>query len=201
MCMLSNNGSCIRTRCCAVDVTIFSNASIIPPGFKFTKLHVLTLAAVLMRSCRELCQCTQCVLEWVGLGRELAPFVVMYLCWPVVGYCTTVVHAWWLIPGLCLSIWTINEPHLIEQAYRCYAKSPTAQDAFRSIPGLISYAGVTRRWGLLYHAWQTISQTARWIIQQLCQLAATSHKCNNCLYRRLSSHCRITHCILGIKLS
>ena len=112
MCMLSNNGSCIRTRRCAVGVTIFSNASIIPPGFKFTKLHALTLAAVLMRSCRELCQCTQCVLEWVGLGRELAPFVVMYLCWPVVDYCTTVVHVWWLIPELCLSIWTINEPHL-----------------------------------------------------------------------------------------
>ena len=33
---------------------------------------------------------------------------------------------------------------------RCYAKSPTVQDAFRPIPGLISCAGVTGRWGLLY---------------------------------------------------
>ena len=27
---------------------------------------------------------------------------------------------------------------------RCYAKSPTVQDTFQPIPGLISYAGVTR---------------------------------------------------------
>ena len=43
--MLSNNGSCLRARSCAVRVTIFSNGSIIPPGFKFTKLRTLTLAA------------------------------------------------------------------------------------------------------------------------------------------------------------
>ena len=35
---------------------------------------------------------------------------------------------------------------------RCYAKSPTAQDVFQPIPGLISCAGVTVRWGLPYHA-------------------------------------------------
>ena len=35
---------------------------------------------------------------------------------------------------------------------RCYTKSPTAQDVFRPLPRLISYAGVTRRWGLLSHA-------------------------------------------------
>ena len=35
---------------------------------------------------------------------------------------------------------------------RCYAKSPTGQDAFQAIPGLISCAGVTRRWGVLSHA-------------------------------------------------
>ena len=43
--MLSNNSSCLCTSSCAVCVTIFSNGSIIPPGFKFTKLHALTLAA------------------------------------------------------------------------------------------------------------------------------------------------------------
>ena len=42
--MLSNNGSCLRAHSCAVRVTIFSNGSIILPGFKFTKLHALTLA-------------------------------------------------------------------------------------------------------------------------------------------------------------
>ena len=37
---------------CAVRVTIFSNGSIIPTGFKFTELRALTLAVrVLMRSC------------------------------------------------------------------------------------------------------------------------------------------------------
>ena len=35
---------------------------------------------------------------------------------------------------------------------RSYVKSPTAQDIFRPIPGLISCAGVTRRWGLPCHA-------------------------------------------------
>ena len=30
--------------------------------------------------------------------------------------------------------------------------SPTVQDAFQPIPGLVRYAGVTKRWGLLYHA-------------------------------------------------
>ena len=34
----------------------------------------------------------------------------------------------------------------------CYVKLPTVQDAFRPIPGLISCAGVTGRWGLLSHA-------------------------------------------------
>ena len=35
---------------CAVRVTIFSNGSIIPTGFKFAELHVFTLAAILMHS-------------------------------------------------------------------------------------------------------------------------------------------------------
>ena len=34
----------MSTRCCAVCVTIYSNGSIIPTGFKFTELHALTLA-------------------------------------------------------------------------------------------------------------------------------------------------------------
>ena len=44
--MHSNNGHSLCT-----CVTIFSNSSIIPPSFKFTELHALTLAAVLMRFC------------------------------------------------------------------------------------------------------------------------------------------------------
>ena len=34
----------MSTRSCAVRVTIFSNGSIIPTGFKFTELHTLPLA-------------------------------------------------------------------------------------------------------------------------------------------------------------
>ena len=47
-----------------------------------------------------------------------------------------------------------HEPHLPEQKDRprCYVKSPTVQNTFQSIPGLISCAGVTGRWGLLAHA-------------------------------------------------
>ena len=35
---------------------------------------------------------------------------------------------------------------------RCHVKSPTAHDMFWPIPGLISCAGVTRRWGLPSYA-------------------------------------------------
>ena len=42
---------------------------------------------------------------------------------------------------------------------RCCVKSPTAQDAFQPIPGLISCAGVTGRWGLLSCA----LHAARWL--------------------------------------
>ena len=37
-------------------------------------------------------------------------------------------------------VWTIHEPHLSRA--RRYTKSPTAQDTFRPIPGLISCAGL-----------------------------------------------------------
>ena len=43
----------MSTRSCAVHVTIFTNGSIVPTGFKFTELHGLTLAA---RSYALLCQ-------------------------------------------------------------------------------------------------------------------------------------------------
>ena len=43
---------------------------------------------------------------------------------------------------------------------RCYAKSPTAQDAIWPIPGLISCTGVTGRWGLLSCA----QNAARWLV-------------------------------------
>ena len=43
--VLINNGLCLHARSCTVHVTIFSNSLIIPPGFKFTELHALTLAA------------------------------------------------------------------------------------------------------------------------------------------------------------
>ena len=62
---------------------------------------------------------------------------------------------WWIIWPVsftCASAWTINEPHCSKEQPRCYAKSPTVQDAFQPIPGLISCAGVTGRWGLLSHA-------------------------------------------------
>ena len=35
---------------------------------------------------------------------------------------------------------------------RCYVKSPTVQDTFRPVPGLISSAGMIERLGLLSHA-------------------------------------------------
>ena len=45
-------------------------------------------------------------------------------------------------------LWIINEPHLPEKRPRCHVKSPTAQDAFQPIPGLINCTEVTGRWGL-----------------------------------------------------
>ena len=51
----------------------------------------------------------------------------------------------------------------------CYAKSPTAQDAFEPIPGLISYTGVTGRWGLLSHARNAV----RWLTLSIQQVELT----------------------------
>ena len=41
-----------------------------------------------------------------------------------------------------------------------YLKSPTAQDVFLPIPGLISCTGVTGRWGLLSHAQNAVGWLA-----------------------------------------
>ena len=62
--------------------------------------------------------------------------------------------------------WTINEPHLPYKT-RWYARSPTAQDMFRPIPGLISCTGVSGRWGLLYHAHMQ-SRLSNWLYP-ICQ--------------------------------
>ena len=66
---------------------------------------------------------------------------------------------------------------------RCYAKSQ--QDMFWSIPGLISFAGVTRRWGLPPHAQNEVwtfstalqSATISWdtLLESLSLLAAVSY--------------------------
>ena len=56
-------------------------------------------------------------------------------------------------------------------------KSPTAQDVIRPIPGLISYAWVTRRWGLPFHAQNTV----RWL--------ALSKRSVEALRRHLNSLC------------
>ena len=56
---------------------------------------------------------------------------------------------------------TINEPHLpTKNSPRCCVKQTTVQDTFRPIPGIISCAGVTGRWGLLTHAQNAV----RWLV-------------------------------------
>ena len=42
---------------------------------------------------------------------------------------------------------------------RCYVKSPTVQDVFWPVPGLISCAGAIGRWGLLSHSQNAV----RWL--------------------------------------
>ena len=42
---------------------------------------------------------------------------------------------------------------------RCYANPPAVLDVFRPLPGLISYAGVTGRWGLLSHAQNDVGRS------------------------------------------
>ena len=52
---------------------------------------------------------------------------------------------------------------------RCYAKSPTAQDMFQLIPGLISCTGVSGRWGVLFvHKW---SQAAGLLLKCTCTVS------------------------------
>ena len=58
--------------------------------------------------------------------------------------------------------------------------SPTAQDAFRPIPGLIRCAGVTGRWGLLCHA------------QNAVRLLALSMHTTLALYSLLVAFCKCT---------
>ena len=47
-----------------------------------------------------------------------------------------------------------NHISLNKNRPRCYAKSPTVQDMFLPILGLISCAGVTGKWGLLLYSAQ-----------------------------------------------
>ena len=71
------------------------------------------------------------------------------------------------------TVWTINEPHLPKKKRpRCYVKSPTAQDVFRLIPRLISYTGVTGRWGLLSHAQNAVS----WLALSKTSISRSSSK-------------------------
>ena len=58
----------------------------------------------------------------------------------------------------------------------CYAKSPTELDAFWLIPGLISYARVTRRWELLSHGQYPI----RWLALSIRQVEAPSNVTSVC---------------------
>ena len=54
---------------------------------------------------------------------------------------------------------------------RCCVKSHTAQDTFRPIPGLISCAGVTGRWGLLSRAQNMV----RCISKEDCDVCGGPH--------------------------
>ena len=62
----------------------------------------------------------------------------------------------------------------IQNRPRRYAKSPTVQDVFQPIPGLISSAGVTGRWGLPSHAQNTV----RWLVLLKSSSKAT-YACTN----------------------
>ena len=54
-----------------------------------------------------------------------------------------------LLCMLCQHMHEQSTNHIsLKNRPRCYTKSPTVQDAFRPIPGLISCTGVTGRWGL-----------------------------------------------------
>ena len=82
--MLSNNGLCLRVHSCAVCVTIFSNGSIIPPGFKFTKLHALTLAA---RSYALLCSPYNYICLYVNHCNSICSFLHPRLLYGIFFFC------------------------------------------------------------------------------------------------------------------
>ena len=78
--------------------------------------------------------------------------------------------------------WTINEPHLPKLGLCWYYV--TVQDTFQSIPGLISCAGVTGRWGLLFHAqnvvrWLALSKRSVQQIAKLLQQASQTVENHN----------------------
>ena len=75
---------------------------------------------------------------------------------------------------------------------RCYVKSPTAQDVFQPIPGFISCAEVTGRWGLLCQHWHQVTAhrpcnnsrrtilpftVSDQLVHVLCRLTASVERC------------------------
>ena len=114
------------------------------------------------------------VLHWLHTKRQS-------LCW------TSMLRTEWshlgssCVPITCSSIhaWTINEPHLSQKKPWRSAKSSTVQDTLQPIPGLISCAGVTGRWGLLSHAQNEVrwlSRTAWWCLLHLWTPLWSSHQ-------------------------
>ena len=70
--------------------------------------------------------------------------------------------------SLCLHEQPTNRISLKKNRPRCYAKSPTAWDAFQPIPGLISCTEVTGRWRLLYLLHKMLA-SVRTAIVDMCQ--------------------------------
>ena len=84
---------------------------------------------------------------------------------------------------------------------RCYVKSPTAQDAFRLIPGLISCTRVTGRWGLLSHAQNAVS----WLALSKISISRSSSKapslravvlCAAIFRSKVDHNCRVLSLVL-----
>ena len=66
---------------------------------------------------------------------------------------------------------SMNHISLKKNRPRCYAKSPTAQDTFRPIPGLISCTGLTGKWGLVSYAQNAV----RWLALSILQVHVHVH--------------------------
>ena len=99
--------------------------------------------------------------------------------------------------GICMNNQWTTFPY--KKRPRCYVKSPTAQDVFRPIPGLINCTGVTGRWESNRYAHSKLKSTHEVTTHDTqIELMTCRHSIYMCEYiTSITNHChhgQLHHC-------